>query len=132
MGANTTNALFYLVSTLFEVYVWIVMLRILLQMVRADFYNPISQLIWLAGQGALFNHRFGKLNWLILDLTTLRFVANPLAREARLGRIWCWQKPMHLLQQLPCRKPPAGCFWPVMCRRAFKFDHLCALNFDQA
>ena len=46
MGANTTNALFYLVSTLFEVYIWIVMLRILLQMVRADFYNPISQLIW--------------------------------------------------------------------------------------
>ena len=46
MGANTTNALFYLVSTLFEVYIWIVMLRILLQIVRADFYNPISQLIW--------------------------------------------------------------------------------------
>ncbi len=46
MGANTTNALFYLVSTLLEVYIWIVMLRILLQMVRADFYNPISQLIW--------------------------------------------------------------------------------------
>ncbi len=46
MGANTSNALFYLVSTLFEVYMWIIMLRILLQMVRADFYNPISQLIW--------------------------------------------------------------------------------------
>ncbi len=46
MGANTSNALFYLVSTLFEVYLWIVMLRILLQFVRADFYNPISQLIW--------------------------------------------------------------------------------------
>ena len=50
MGANTTNALFYLVSTLFEVYIWIVMLRILLQTVRADFYNPISQLIWQVTQ----------------------------------------------------------------------------------
>jgi len=46
MGANTSNALFYLVTTLFEVYLWIVMLRIILQFVRADFYNPISQLIW--------------------------------------------------------------------------------------
>lgn len=46
MGANTSNALFYLVSTLFEIYLLIVMLRIMLQAVRADFYNPISQLIW--------------------------------------------------------------------------------------
>jgi YggT family protein len=46
MSANTSNALFYLVTTLFEVYLWIVMLRIILQFVRADFYNPISQLIW--------------------------------------------------------------------------------------
>jgi YggT family protein len=50
MGANTTNALFFLVSTLFEVYMWVVMLRILLQLVRADFYNPISQLIWQVTQ----------------------------------------------------------------------------------
>jgi len=46
MGANTSNALFYLISTLFEVYLWIVMLRMILQVVRADFYNPISQLVW--------------------------------------------------------------------------------------
>ena len=46
MGANTSNALFYLVSTLFEVYLWLVMLRMILQFVRADFYNPISQLVW--------------------------------------------------------------------------------------
>jgi YggT family protein len=46
MGPQATNAVFYLVSTLFEVYLWIVMLRIILQFVSADFYNPISQLIW--------------------------------------------------------------------------------------
>ena len=50
MGANTSNALFYLVTTLFEVYLWIVMLRIILQFVRADFYNPISQLVWQVTQ----------------------------------------------------------------------------------
>jgi YggT family protein len=46
MGANTSNALFYLISTLFEVYLYIVIVRMILQVVRADFYNPISQLIW--------------------------------------------------------------------------------------
>jgi YggT family protein len=50
MGANTSNALFYLVSTLFEIYLWIVMLRMMLQVVRADFYNPISQLVWQVTQ----------------------------------------------------------------------------------
>lgn len=44
--ANANNAVFYLVSTLFDVYLWVVMLRVILQGVRADFYNPISQLIW--------------------------------------------------------------------------------------
>ena len=46
MFANADNALLYLVSTLFELYLWVVLLRIILQWVRADFYNPFSQLIW--------------------------------------------------------------------------------------
>ena len=46
MGANANNAFFYLIGTLFDIYMWIVMVRVILQAVRADFYNPISQLIW--------------------------------------------------------------------------------------
>ncbi|MGH8456446.1 MAG: YggT family protein [Stenotrophobium sp.] len=46
MGANADNALFFLVTTLFDLLLWAFLLRILLQWVRADFYNPISQLIW--------------------------------------------------------------------------------------
>lgn len=46
MNANTTNAMLFLVSSLFNAAVWIWLLRILLQLVRADFYNPMSQLIW--------------------------------------------------------------------------------------
>ena len=53
MGANTSNAVFYLVSTLFDIYLWVVMLRVILQAVRADFYNPISQLIWQMTQPIL-------------------------------------------------------------------------------
>lgn len=35
----------FLISTLFGLYILLVMLRFLLQLVRADFYNPISQFI---------------------------------------------------------------------------------------
>lgn len=40
-----TNPLVFLVQVLFELYLLIVMLRFLLQIVRADFYNPVSQFI---------------------------------------------------------------------------------------
>lgn len=46
MTSNVDNALFFLVSTLFKLYLWVLILRVLLQLVRADFYNPISQLVW--------------------------------------------------------------------------------------
>ena len=53
MFANADNALFYLVSTIFELYLWVLLLRIILQWVRADFYNPFSQLIWRMTQPVL-------------------------------------------------------------------------------
>lgn len=44
MGESyVANAGTFLVSTLFDLYVLAVMLRFLLQWVRADFYNPVSQ-----------------------------------------------------------------------------------------
>lgn len=39
------NALGFLVSTLFDLFIMVVLLRIWLQWVRADFYNPFSQFI---------------------------------------------------------------------------------------
>ena len=39
------NPLIFLIETLFDLYIIILMLRFLLQLVRADFYNPISQFI---------------------------------------------------------------------------------------
>lgn len=39
------NALSFLLNTLFDIYISVVLLRFLLQWVRADFYNPFSQLI---------------------------------------------------------------------------------------
>jgi len=46
MGANADNAIFFLVTTLFDLAMWLLLMRILLQWVRADFYNPMSQLVW--------------------------------------------------------------------------------------
>jgi YggT family protein len=40
-----TNPLEFLVSTLFSLYIVAVMLRFLLGLVRADFYNPVSQFL---------------------------------------------------------------------------------------
>src|SRR6266849_4302452 len=53
MFANANNALLYLISTLFELYLWVLLLRIILQWVRADFYNPFSQFVWRITQPVL-------------------------------------------------------------------------------
>ena len=47
MSANPylANAGEYIITLVFELYILAVMLRFLLQLVRADFYNPISQFL---------------------------------------------------------------------------------------
>lgn len=44
-GSYLSNAGIYLISLLFGLYLLAVILRFLLQLVRADFYNPLSQLL---------------------------------------------------------------------------------------
>ncbi len=39
------NAVTFLIDTLFDLYLMVVLLRIWLQLVRADFYNPFSQFV---------------------------------------------------------------------------------------
>jgi YggT family protein len=45
MSSYLVNAAEYLISILFMLYILAVMLRFLLQLVRADFYNPVSQFL---------------------------------------------------------------------------------------
>lgn len=40
-----SQTLFFLVTVLFNLYLWVIILRFLLQVVRADFFNPLSQLV---------------------------------------------------------------------------------------
>lgn len=44
------SAIDYLVRTFFELYIMLVLLRVWLQMARADFYNPLSQFVVKATQ----------------------------------------------------------------------------------
>lgn len=46
MTSNIDNAGLFLVNTLFSLYAYTLILRILLQWVRADFYNPMAQFVW--------------------------------------------------------------------------------------
>jgi YggT family protein len=52
-GPYVGNAATFLVETIFGLYILVVMLRFLLQLVRADFYNPVSQFIVKATQPPL-------------------------------------------------------------------------------
>jgi YggT family protein len=46
MGSNYfTSPLAFIITTLFDLYILLVMLRFILQMLRADFYNTVSQFI---------------------------------------------------------------------------------------
>ncbi|MDM7859497.1 YggT family protein [Alteromonas sp. ASW11-36] len=44
------NATYFLITTLFNLYLMVVLLRLWLQWVRADFYNPLSQVVVKATQ----------------------------------------------------------------------------------
>lgn len=67
------NAMSFLISTLFDIYIMVVILRIWLQAARADFYNPFSQFVVKATQPVV-----GPLRRVIpsvgsLDLATVLF-----------------------------------------------------------
>jgi len=71
MGPNSTNALFFLVSTLFELYMGLLLLRVILQWVRADFYNPLSQFIWKVTNPPVLPLRKLVPRWKNLDTAAL-------------------------------------------------------------
>ncbi|MGF1732048.1 hypothetical protein BIT28_28455 [Photobacterium proteolyticum] len=67
------NSIGFLVSTLFDLYIMVVLLRIWLQWARADFYNPFSQFIVKATQPVVAPLRRIIPSIGSLDLATLLF-----------------------------------------------------------
>lgn len=63
-----SNPLVFVVQTLFQLYILCVLLRFMLQQVRADFYNPVSQFLVKATQPVLRPLRkvipgYGGIDW---------------------------------------------------------------------
>lgn len=75
------SAFLYLIDTVFSIYISIVLLRLILQLVRADFYNPLSQLIVKATNPILIPLRkvipgLGGIDWASLVLAIALIVAK--------------------------------------------------------
>lgn len=56
------NAGMFLIQTIFGLYIFILLLRLILQMVHADYYNPVSQMVILITQP------FAKLLYIVILL----------------------------------------------------------------
>lgn len=70
---KTTDALQFLITTPISIYCYIILARFLLQLVKADFYNPISQAVVKATNPLLIPLRkvipgFAGLDWAALVL----------------------------------------------------------------
>ncbi len=81
-----SDAATLLIQTLFGLYILVVLLRFLLQLVRADFYNPISQFIVKATQPPL-----GPLRRIIPGLAGVDVAAVVLLFALQFAEIWLIQ-----------------------------------------
>ena len=71
MGSYLSDAALFLVDTILGIYILLVLLRFLLQLARADFYNPISQFIVRATNPPLVRLRRFIPGLLGIDLAAL-------------------------------------------------------------
>lgn len=81
-----SDAATLLIQTLFGLYILVVLLRFMLQLVRADFYNPISQFIVKATQPPL-----GPLRRIIPGLAGIDVAAVVLMFALQFAEIWLIQ-----------------------------------------
>ncbi|MDT8448646.1 MAG: YggT family protein [Wenzhouxiangellaceae bacterium] len=84
MGGSVGNAFAFLVETLFSLYLAALLLRVLLEAVGADFYNPVSQVLItvtqpLVGPLGKLIPRFGRFNTaavvLLIIVQTISLIA---------------------------------------------------------
>lgn len=69
--SELNGAFIYILQTLGQLYIFIVLLRFMLQLVRADFYNPVSQFVVKATQPLLMPLRRAIPGYGGLDLASL-------------------------------------------------------------
>ncbi len=71
MGSHFGNAGEYLVGIIFGIYITILMLRVLLQLVRANFFNPVCQFIVKVTNPVLLPLRKIIPNWGKIELSAI-------------------------------------------------------------
>src|SRR5690242_3869307 len=71
---NSIHALVFIINTLMGVYTAAVLLRFLMQQVRADFYNPLAQAVVKATNPLLFPLRRVIRPWSRIDTASLVLV----------------------------------------------------------
>ena len=71
---NPQGALLFLIDFVFSIYVFIVLTRFVLQLARADFYNPVSQFVLRATNPLLVPLRRIIPGWRGLDIASLVLV----------------------------------------------------------
>ena len=72
-GSPGTSALSFLLNTIIDLYVMLIALRYIMQIVRADYYNPIAQFIVKATNPVLIPFRKIVPGWGKQDLAALLF-----------------------------------------------------------
>lgn len=73
MLSNTHNALLFLIDTVMSLYIIVVLLRAILQLVHADFRNPISQFVWQATRVPVNFLRNAIPRWRNVDVPAIVF-----------------------------------------------------------
>ena len=103
MNLNASNALLFLVDTLFTLYIIAVLLRVLLQISHADYQNPISQFIWQVTQHPVDALARVIPRWRTVDIPAITFalllcfinieldlLLHPLDISAAIGMVLFW------------------------------------------
>ena len=83
MGGYLSNASTFLIDALLGIYIFLVLLRFLLQIVRADFYNPLCQAIV-----TLTNPALRPMRRYVPSLMGLDTAAVLLLLILQMGNIW--------------------------------------------
>lgn len=86
-GSPGTSALSFLLNTVIDLYVMLVALRYIMQLVRADYYNPIAKFIVKATNPVLIPFRKITPGWGKQDLAALLFCWLTLAAKLFLFKL---------------------------------------------
>ena len=93
MGANFANAFNHLLDTLLNLYMAALILRVLLQWLRAEFHNPFSQFIWRVTNPPVLPLANVIPRWRRLDVAACIVLAL-LGLFSVYAGAWMWQRPL--------------------------------------